>query len=150
MGPKQFHDLVLGFPETEFTTSYGQPAYKSFGKFLTRLRDEDDSVVLGRVPIRQAIGTSLLNGLFLRPATNAMRHNPASIIAYVSGSGTAVTNPGTSVSTIRPLRSWTPRASPSGNNELNALICPEDMNSGCDNITQLTPSSKSGVVSEPE
>jgi hypothetical protein len=51
MGPKQFHQLVMGFPETEYTTSYGQPSYKSFGKFLTRLRSEDDSVVLGQVPL---------------------------------------------------------------------------------------------------
>jgi hypothetical protein len=51
MGPKQFHDLVMGFPETECATSYGQPAYKSFGKFLTRLRSEDDSVVLGQVSL---------------------------------------------------------------------------------------------------
>lgn len=51
MGPKQFHDVVMGFPETEYTTSYGQPAYKSFGKFLTRLRAEDDSVVLGQVSL---------------------------------------------------------------------------------------------------
>ena len=50
MGPKQFHDVVMAFPETEFTTSYGLPSYKSFGKFLTRLRKEDDSVVLGQVP----------------------------------------------------------------------------------------------------
>lgn len=50
MGPKQFHDVVMAFPETEFTTSYGQPAYKAFGKFFTRLRKEDDSVVLGMVP----------------------------------------------------------------------------------------------------
>lgn len=49
MGPKQFHELVLGFPHTEYATSYGQPAYKAFGKFLTRLRAEDDSVVLGQV-----------------------------------------------------------------------------------------------------
>lgn len=49
MGPKQFHDVVLGFPHTELSTSYGQPAYKAFGKFLTRLRSEDDSVVLGQV-----------------------------------------------------------------------------------------------------
>ena len=47
MGPKQFHDVVLGFPHTELSKSYGQPAYKAFGKFLTRLRSEDDSVVLG-------------------------------------------------------------------------------------------------------
>lgn len=51
MGPKQFHDLVMGFPETEYGTSYGQPAYKAFGKFLTRLRAEDDSVVLGQVSL---------------------------------------------------------------------------------------------------
>lgn len=51
MGPKQFHELVLGFPETEYATSYGQPAYKAFGKFLTRLRAEDDSVVLGQVSL---------------------------------------------------------------------------------------------------
>ncbi len=51
MGPKQFHDVVMGFPETEYATSYGQPAYRSFGKFLTRLRAEDDSVVLGQVSL---------------------------------------------------------------------------------------------------
>ena len=51
MGPKQFHDVVMSFPETETGTSYGHASYKSFGKFLTRLRDEDDSVVLGRVPL---------------------------------------------------------------------------------------------------
>jgi len=51
MGPKQFHDVVMGFPETELSTSYGQPAYKAFGKFLTRLRTEDDSVVLGQVSL---------------------------------------------------------------------------------------------------
>jgi len=49
MSPKQFHDVVLGFPHTELSTSYGQPAYKAFGKLLTRLRAEDDSVVLGQV-----------------------------------------------------------------------------------------------------
>lgn len=49
MGPKQFHDVAMGFPHTELSTSYGQPAYKAFGKFLTRLRSEDDSVVLGQV-----------------------------------------------------------------------------------------------------
>jgi hypothetical protein len=50
MGPKQFHELVMGFPETEYATPYSQPAYKAFGKFLARLRTEDDSVVLGRAP----------------------------------------------------------------------------------------------------
>jgi hypothetical protein len=51
MSPKQFHDVVMSFPETETGTSYGHPSYKSFGKFLTRLRTEDDSVVLGCVPL---------------------------------------------------------------------------------------------------
>jgi hypothetical protein len=49
MTPAQFHKLVLSFPHTELSTSYGQPAYKAFGKFLTRLRSEDDSVLLGQV-----------------------------------------------------------------------------------------------------
>ena len=49
MTPKQFHAAVMSFPETEASTSYGMPSYKSFGKFLTRLRSEDDSVVLGQV-----------------------------------------------------------------------------------------------------
>lgn len=51
MTPAQFHKVALGFPHTELSTAYGQPAYKSFGKFLTRLRKEDDSVVLGCVPL---------------------------------------------------------------------------------------------------
>jgi hypothetical protein len=50
MTPDQFRKLVLSFPHTELGTAYGQPAYKAFGKFLTRLRAEDDSVVLGQVP----------------------------------------------------------------------------------------------------
>lgn len=49
MSPKQFHDVVMSLPETEAGTSYGYPSYKSFGKFLTRLRTEDASVVLGPV-----------------------------------------------------------------------------------------------------
>ena len=53
MGPKQFHELVMGFPHTELGTAYGEPAYKAFGKFLTRLRSEDDSVVLAQVPIEE-------------------------------------------------------------------------------------------------
>lgn len=50
MTPKQFRDVVLSFPETEEGTSYGYPSFKAFGKFLTRLRHEDNSVVLGQVP----------------------------------------------------------------------------------------------------
>lgn len=49
MTPKKFHDVASSFPETELSTSYGEPAYKAFGKFLTRLRADNDSVVLGEV-----------------------------------------------------------------------------------------------------
>ncbi len=35
----------MGFPEAIRILGHGQPSYKSFGKFLTRLRSEDDSVV---------------------------------------------------------------------------------------------------------
>lgn len=38
--------LVLALPETERGTSYGHPSFKAAGKFLTRVRDEDDSVVV--------------------------------------------------------------------------------------------------------
>jgi hypothetical protein len=33
-------------PGVEESTSYGTPSLKAFGKFLTRLRSEDDSLVL--------------------------------------------------------------------------------------------------------
>ncbi|HVY90154.1 MAG TPA: MmcQ/YjbR family DNA-binding protein [Hyphomonadaceae bacterium] len=49
MTPKQFHEVALSFPETELSSSYGQPAYKAFGKFFTRLRKEDDSIVLATI-----------------------------------------------------------------------------------------------------
>ncbi|MDZ4762656.1 MAG: MmcQ/YjbR family DNA-binding protein [Alphaproteobacteria bacterium] len=45
----EFRALALSFPETVAATSHGQSSYKSFGKFLTRLRSEDDSIVLGEV-----------------------------------------------------------------------------------------------------
>lgn len=38
--------LVLALPETEEGTSYGYPSFKAGGKFLTRIRDEDDSIVV--------------------------------------------------------------------------------------------------------
>lgn len=37
-------------PEVELATSYGTPALKLRGKLITRLRDEDDSLVLIGVP----------------------------------------------------------------------------------------------------
>jgi hypothetical protein len=47
MTPKSFHDVVMSFPETVETVSYGNmKVYKAFGTFFTRLRDEDDSIVL--------------------------------------------------------------------------------------------------------
>jgi len=38
--------IALEFPGVEAGTSYGTPGFKVKGKFLTRLRPEDDSVVL--------------------------------------------------------------------------------------------------------
>lgn len=51
MTPAKFHELVMSFPHTELGASHGFPAYKAFGKFFTRLRPEDDSVVLGQVTV---------------------------------------------------------------------------------------------------
>ena len=43
----QVNKIVLSFPGTEEGTSYGYPSYKVAGKFFTRLRDEDASLVMG-------------------------------------------------------------------------------------------------------
>jgi hypothetical protein len=51
MTPKQFHALVMSFPEVEEGMSYGHPSYKAFGKFFTRLRKEDASAVVGEVSL---------------------------------------------------------------------------------------------------
>ena len=45
----EVHALIMSFPEVEEGTSYGKPAYKAFGKFFTRLRVVDDSLVLGQI-----------------------------------------------------------------------------------------------------
>jgi hypothetical protein len=42
--------IALALPEVEESTSYGTPAFKVKGKFLTRLRTEDDSLVFVDVP----------------------------------------------------------------------------------------------------
>lgn len=42
----ELYALVLAFPETETGTSYGHPSFKAAGTFFTRLRAEDDSVVV--------------------------------------------------------------------------------------------------------
>lgn len=46
MSPDDLSALVLSFPETETGTSYGMPSFKAAGKFFTRLRAEDDSLVV--------------------------------------------------------------------------------------------------------
>lgn len=42
--------IILSFPGVEAGSSYGQPSFKLNGKFFTRLRAEDDSLVLQEVP----------------------------------------------------------------------------------------------------
>ena len=42
----QVKKIVLSFAGAEEGTSYGYPSYKVAGKFFTRLRDEDDSLVM--------------------------------------------------------------------------------------------------------
>jgi hypothetical protein len=49
MTAEEFHALVMAFPGVQEGASYGRPAYKAGGKFLTRLRDEDASAVLQEV-----------------------------------------------------------------------------------------------------
>ncbi|HEX4097215.1 MAG TPA: MmcQ/YjbR family DNA-binding protein [Caulobacteraceae bacterium] len=37
--------LALSLPQVEEATAYGHPAFKAFGKFLARVRHEDNSIV---------------------------------------------------------------------------------------------------------
>ena len=46
MTPEEMREIVLAFPGAEEGVSYGQPSFKVNGKFFTRLRREDQSVVL--------------------------------------------------------------------------------------------------------
>jgi len=46
MTPDEMDAIVMAFPGAEKGISYGRPSYKLNGKFFTRLRREDDSVVL--------------------------------------------------------------------------------------------------------
>ena len=46
MKQKDVEALILSFPDVERGTSYGYPSFKVAGKFFTRIRDEDDSIVL--------------------------------------------------------------------------------------------------------
>ena len=41
--------MALSLQGVEEATAYGRPGFKAFGKFLTRIRDEDDSLVLSGV-----------------------------------------------------------------------------------------------------
>jgi len=43
---EELRAMALSFPETMEGRSYGKPSFMSFGKFLTRLRSEDNSLVL--------------------------------------------------------------------------------------------------------
>jgi hypothetical protein len=42
----EFHAMVMAFPGAEAGTSYGKPSFLVRGKFLTRLREDDMSLVL--------------------------------------------------------------------------------------------------------
>ena len=46
----EMREIVLSFPGAEEAISYGQPSYKVNKKFFTRLRREDDSLVLVDIP----------------------------------------------------------------------------------------------------
>jgi hypothetical protein len=46
MTPEEVREIVLSFPGSEEGSSYGQPSFKVNGKFFTRLRREDQSLVL--------------------------------------------------------------------------------------------------------
>ena len=46
MTPDEVREIVMSFPGAEESMSYGQPAYKVNGKFFTRLRRDDQSMVL--------------------------------------------------------------------------------------------------------
>ena len=46
MTREEVHAMVLALPGVEAASAYGKPGFKAYGKFLTRIRDEDDSLVL--------------------------------------------------------------------------------------------------------
>jgi hypothetical protein len=49
MTAEEMDAIVMAFPMTEKGVSYGRPSYKVNGKFFTRLRREDESMVLMEV-----------------------------------------------------------------------------------------------------
>jgi hypothetical protein len=46
MSPEEVRKIILAFPGAEEGASYGQPSFKVNNKFFTRLRREDQSLVL--------------------------------------------------------------------------------------------------------
>ena len=46
MTSEDVRTMALSLPQVEEATAYGKPAFKAFGKFLTRVRSEDNSLVL--------------------------------------------------------------------------------------------------------
>lgn len=46
MTKEEVRALALSLPQVEEGMSYGKPSFKAFGKFLTRVRREDNSLVL--------------------------------------------------------------------------------------------------------
>ena len=51
MTPDEMEAIVMTFPGVEKGVSYGSPAYKLNGKFFTRLRRDDQSMVLMEVSL---------------------------------------------------------------------------------------------------
>lgn len=49
MTQQEMEAIVMAFPMVEKGVSYGRPSYKVNGKFFTRLRRDDDSMVLMEV-----------------------------------------------------------------------------------------------------
>jgi hypothetical protein len=49
MTAEEMDAIVMAFPMAEKGISYGRPSYKVHGKFFTRLRREDESMVLMEV-----------------------------------------------------------------------------------------------------
>ncbi len=50
MTPDEMREICLSFPGASESTSYGKPAFLVNKKFFTRLRREDQSVVLMDIP----------------------------------------------------------------------------------------------------
>ena len=46
MTEEDVREIALSLPQVEEAIAYGKPAFKAFGKFLARVRKEDNSIVL--------------------------------------------------------------------------------------------------------